>query len=105
MTTYSWVISALDTAPSENGLTDVVKTIHWRFVGANETHTAEIYSTIPLEAPESENFTAFESLTKEQVEAWLESKLNRSDLENSINQQLERLANPPIVSKSVPWLV
>ena len=30
MTTYTWSFPQFDTAPSEDGLTNVVKTIHWR---------------------------------------------------------------------------
>ena len=103
-TTYNWSISALDTAPSESDLSDVVKTIHWRLNANNGTHNAEVYSTVSLEAPTSESFTAFNSLTKTQVESWLESKLNKEELMSSLDMQLERLANPPIVSKSVPWV-
>lgn len=103
-TTYNWSISALDTAPSESDLSNVVKTIHWRLHANNGTHNAEVYSTMSLEAPTSESFTAFSSLTKEQVESWLESKLNKEELMSSLDAQLERLANPPIVSKSVPWV-
>ena len=103
-TTYNWSISALDTAPSESDLSNVVKTIHWRLHANNGTHNAEVYSTMSLEAPTGESFTAFSSLTKEQVESWLESKLNKEELMSSLDAQLERLANPPIVSKSVPWV-
>jgi hypothetical protein len=103
-TTYNWSISALDTAPSEGALSDVVKTVHWRFRANNGTHDAEVYGTVSLEGPTSESFTAFNSLTKTQVESWLESKLNKEELMSSLDMQLERLANPPIVSKSVPWV-
>lgn len=103
-TTYTWQIAAMDTAPSENELTDVVKVIHWRLSATNETHTAETYSTVSLEAPDSENFTAFADLTEAQVISWLESKLNVDELKAGLDSQLERLANPPIVTKSAPWL-
>ena len=29
-TEYNWVVSQMDTAPSLDGLTDVVVTVHWR---------------------------------------------------------------------------
>jgi hypothetical protein len=102
-TIYTWNVSTMDTAPSEDGLTDVVKVIHWRFSAKNETHTAETYSTISLDTPDAEHFTAFEDLTEAQVIEWVESKLDVESMKASLDKQLERLANPPIVTKQGPW--
>lgn len=67
--TYQWTISALDCAVSKDGLTNVVKTIHWRYRGANENNiTAEVYGAQSVGDPNSEEFTPFENLTKEVVE-------------------------------------
>jgi len=35
--TYTWVIDALDCAPSAEGQTNVVNTIHWRVNGTDGT--------------------------------------------------------------------
>lgn len=102
-TVYTWNVNTMDTAPSEDGLSDVVKVIHWRFSATNGTHTAETYSTLSLEAPDAENFTAFADLTEAQVIAWVESKLDVESMKASLDAQLERLANPPIVTKQGPW--
>jgi hypothetical protein len=102
-TTYTWNVNTMDTAPSENQLANVVKVIHWRLSAKNETHITEIYSTVSLEAPNSENFIAFENLTEAQVIAWVENKLDVDALKASLDAQLERLANPPIVTKQGPW--
>ena len=37
--TYTWDFPQIDTAPSENDLTDVAKTIHWRVTAVSDTET------------------------------------------------------------------
>jgi hypothetical protein len=37
------------------------------------------------------------------VIAWIENKLDVDALKASLDAQLERLANPPIVTKQGPW--
>ena len=34
--TYTWDFPTLDTAPSEDGLSDVIKTIHWRITAVSD---------------------------------------------------------------------
>jgi hypothetical protein len=104
MTTYNWVISVLDTAPSEDGLTDVVKTVHWRYQATNDTYFADIYGSVGLDTPESAQFTPYAELTEADVVTWLESKLDVEELKANLDGQLERLANPPIVNLPLPWV-
>jgi hypothetical protein len=103
-TVYTWNVNTMDTAPSEDGLSDVVKVIHWRLSAYDGTHTADTYSTLSLEAANSESFTAFADLTEAQVISWVESKLDVDALKAGLDAQLERLANPPIVVKQGPWI-
>ena len=103
-TTYKWSISAIDTAVSEEGLSNVAKTIHWRLLADNGTHVAESYSSVSLSSPEAETFVEFDDLTEEIVVSWLEAKLDVNALKASLDAQLEKLANPPMVTKSAPWL-
>jgi hypothetical protein len=49
MITYTWDIFKLDCAPSENGLTNVVKTIHWVLQAKDENGiTASFSNSYPL---------------------------------------------------------
>jgi len=102
--TYTWNVNTMDTAPSENELTDVVKVVHWRLAATDGTYIADTFSTLPLESPDSENFTAFADLTEAQVISWVESKLNVDAIKLNLNQRLEMIANPPVVTKQGPWI-
>jgi len=103
-TTYNWVISQLDTAPSSDGLSDVVKTVHWRYQATEDTYMADVYGSVGLSAPEAANFKPYASLTKDDVVAWLEANLNVDDLKNNLNGQIASQKNPPIVNLPLPWV-
>jgi len=98
-----WVISTLDTAPSEDGLTDVVKTVHYRYQGQDEQYFAEVYGTMACATPSDTDFTAYEDLTYEQVCAWLEAGLDVEAMDTNLAAQIEYQKNPPIINLPLPW--
>jgi hypothetical protein len=98
-----WLISVLDTAPSEDSLTDVVKRIHWRYLGTYEQYSADIYGVYDCATPSETDFTAYEDLTYEQVCQWLEAGLNVEAMNENLATQIENLKNPPIVNLPLPF--
>ena len=103
MTTYNWLISQLDTAPQEGNLNDVVKTIHWRYVGEDADYRAEVYSTYACPSPSETDFTAYPDLTEADVIGWLEDGIDVESLKSNIDAQIENQKNPPIVNLGLPW--
>jgi hypothetical protein len=103
--TYQWIVSQLDTAPSQDGLTDVVKTVHWRR-SANDGagHSAEIYGSMGCSTPSETDFTAYPDLTFEQICGWLENGLDVSALNTTLDTQIENIINPPIIVLPLPWV-
>jgi len=107
--TYTWDFPQIDTAPSEGGLTDVAKTIHWRFTAVSDTHTNEegaplsvsAYGTASAGEADADNFTAFDDLTKDWCKAKVLAGLEKTEDELSamLDEQINNLANPPIVGK------
>ena len=106
-TTYKWVIAQLDTAPSEDGLTDVVKVVHWRYqaeeVDTDKTYNAEVYGAMGCATPSDTDFTAYEDLTYEQVCEWLVAGLDQDAMDTNLAAQIENQKNPPIVNLPLPW--
>ena len=99
--TYTWDFPALDTAPSEDGLSDVIKTIHWRITAVDDNGiTASSYGTASPEL-DPDNFVAFNSVTKD----WCKEKVlaslgqTEADLQANLDTRIDNLANPPIVQK------
>jgi hypothetical protein len=102
MNTYTWEVESLDCVPNNK----VVFCIHWRLKGNDGTNTTEIYGTQAIENNAENPFIAYESLAKEDVIAWLEEvmgKENIAQLHDSLSKQLESLANPTVITPTLPW--
>ena len=106
--TYTWDFPTLDTAPSEDGLSDVIKTIHWRITAVSDSETdadgnaisASAYGTTSPEL-DPDNFVAFNSITKD----WCKEKVlasmghTEAELQANLDTKISEMANPPIVGK------
>ena len=108
--TYTWDFPQIDTAPSEGDLSDVAKSIHWRMTATHDTATNDegaplsvsAYGSAGVGEANADNFTAFDSLTKdwckEKVLAGLEK--TEAELQAMLDEQLQNLITPPIVGKT-----
>ena len=104
MITYTWTISRLDCAPSENGLINVVKVIHWGLTGVDENGvSASMSNSYPLSTPSPEAFTDYSTLTQETVISWLESSLDVGYIKSRLSNEIASQYNPPITSLPLPW--
>lgn len=106
-TEYKWVINAMDTAPSLDGLTDVVVVVHWTrtaetFVGGEPINVSS-YGTMGCETPSSTDFTAYPDLTQEQVDGWLDAGLDVEAIDKGLDVQIKDIINPPVVNLPLPW--
>jgi len=103
MIDYKWTISALDCAVNEEGLENVVKTVHWRYRGTDaDGDTAELYGAQPVPSPNPEEFSAYETLTQEVVEGWLESIMDMEEKQNIITEKINLVKNPVSVTLPLP---
>ena len=109
--TYNWVVDSMDTAPSKDGLTDVVQTVHWRAnaedVVGEDTYTATVYGSIGVGDPTPDNFVDYADLTEADVLAWVwdSSKDFKTDQEANLANQIEDQKNPKIETLPNPWAV
>jgi len=107
MTTFKWVVSQMDTAPSEDGLTDVVKVVHWRYqaeqVDGDKTYNAEVYGAMACATPSDTDFTAYDDLTFDKVCEWLVAGNDVDAMELNLDTQIENIKNPPIINLPLPW--
>lgn len=110
----NYEVAMMDTA-SENGLANVVKTLHYRItlsdVDAPEgTIIPFKFGTVELDAPTAENFTNYGDLDYLTVHTWLKSRLDCDRLEAELQYELNaniEIANTPKVqttSKIPNWL-
>jgi hypothetical protein len=105
MITYTWGISRLDCAPAENGLTNIVKVIHWGLTGVDENGiSASMSNSYPLPSPSPEAFTDYSTLTQETVISWLEGNLDVGYLQTYLANEIASKYNPPITPLPLPWI-
>ena len=106
--TYAWDFPQLDAAPTENGLSDVVKTVHYRFIGTSDQnkadgdpYTVHAYGTVNLGSASSDSFTAFNSITKDQCKTWTLAILEKTEdeMKTLVDEQMVALITPPIIGK------
>jgi hypothetical protein len=103
---YSWDCRTVDTYPTQGELTDVVYNVHWRLTGAEGEHSATVIGTQSLTAEniQPEGFIPFESLTHEQVIAWVEESMGDdrvAELKASVDSQVAALITPTSVTKTI----
>lgn len=118
MITYKWEFPALDCAPLESGLADVIKTIHWRISAIEPKTTGETPSgeapqfyfassigTVSLDPiTDSGAFVPFEEVTTGMAAEWVGTKINLTGeygIYSGLAAEIERQKNPPIVRKQI----
>lgn len=110
-TVFTWGIAQLETAVSEDGLTDVVKTAHWTFtaeeVDGNKTYFASSYGSIGFGEPDPQDFTAYLGLTFDEVIGWVKTSMGQEQvdaMEEALANNIELQKHPKIVTLPLPWV-
>ncbi len=103
--TYTWKIPLLEVAPTQDGQTNVVVTIHWAYQGADGLgNTADQTGVTSITYSQEVPFVPFDQLTAETVQGWLTARLDVSAMTADLDQQLALKAPPPaLVPMQPPW--
>ena len=106
-------INTIDRVLSEGDLADVCKTVHYSFI-KNETvgegddavtYSVSSIGTVGLDAPDSEDFTAYADITEEDVQGWVEAKIGADKLtkiEAGLDAQIAE-QKTPTKATGMPW--
>lgn len=100
---YTWVFPQFDVAKSEDGLTDVVKVIHWQYFGADGEYTASEYGTVTLGPPNPTDFIPYDQLTEQWAINAVSEQVNVLDMEARLAVDIAAQKNPPIVPMPPPF--
>ena len=104
MITYKWIFSAFDCKVSEEGMQDVVTTVHWRYNGTNEDGiSAEIYGAQSVGTPTPDAFIPYPELSEEQVTGWMEATMDVEAMQLNIANQIAAIVTPVNVTLPAPW--
>jgi hypothetical protein len=103
MTTYTWSFPQFDVAKAEDGLTDVVKTIHWRYDAVDGDISAGAYGSLGLEAPDPNAFVPYTQITAQWAIGCVTAQINLEEVNTALERQIENQKNPPVVPMIPPF--
>ena len=100
----TWDIVSLDATKTIGSLSDVVTAIHWTATDSDGDHNGFKYGYVTLADPDSNSFTAYADITKDNAIAWAKAALGSDKvtaIETGIAAQITESKNPT-VSSGVP---
>ena len=100
---YTWTFPYFDVAPSEDGLTDVVKAIHWRYRLDKDGFFSEIFGSTGLDNPNGSSFIPYDQITELWAIQMVSLKTDIEQLQQGLLQGIEDQKNPPIVQMAAPF--
>ena len=100
---YTWSFPEFDVVPSEDGLSDVVKTIHWVYTAVDQQHSASAYGTVGLGAPNPSDFIPYDQLTEQWTVDAVSASVDVPAMQANLAQQIADQINPPIVPMQPPF--
>ena len=103
---YAWAFGPLRVMLHEGALDNVVYVVHWRLTGQDENVQSSVYGSVQVPAPDPENFIPFESLTKSQVQNWVEELLGESSIiqyKQMLAKNIELQKTPEDALLPPPW--
>jgi len=109
---FTWKVAALDYAVSQDGLSNVVTTVHWTCSKEDENgNSGYAYGSHGLPEPDPSNFVEWDSLDEFTVLSWMTADMvAKADegenpamaIEASVDAQIAEQANPTN-GTGVPW--
>ena len=107
---FTWAVKQLNVIPTKGQHKDVVHSIEWDVTGVDGEDSASTSGALSINTDVTENFTAYENLTEEQVLSWVFAALGQDGKQRTEGQVQAVLAakqsTVAIVSKaSLPWQV
>jgi len=103
---YEWTFPALHVARHADGLSNVVTDVDWRLTATDdEGHSAVLTGRVGIADPDAGSFTDFDSLTAEQVQAWVEGQLGSEadKLKAMLDARIAEMIDPPTAILTPPW--
>ena len=100
---YTWSFPQFDVVKSEDGLTDVVKTIHWIYTAIDGSYSANNYGTVTLGPPNPTDFIPYDQLTEQWTIDAVSASVDVPAMQARLAVNIEDQKNPPIVPMAPPF--
>jgi hypothetical protein len=104
MTTFNWVVTALNCLPNAPEGQDYVINVHYTCNGTDGTYNASVYSTCSLPVTQGTSFIPYQDLTLDIVLGWIWANgVDKAATEAAVQTQIDNLIDPPVVTPPIPW--
>jgi hypothetical protein len=103
MTYYDWEILSVYATPSDNGLSNVVKRVTWRYQAKEDTFVADVYKDTYFTGTDPNNFVDYANLTEQTVFGWISSQEDIDAIRSELDAKLLEVKSPKIIEKRLPW--
>ena len=104
--TYTWTITNMQCLPTHEGKSNVVCSVGFSVSATDGVNSASINNTLMMSYDENENFIEYEGLTSDTVLGWVQNALGAEGItstQDKLDEILSKLANPPVITRSLPW--
>tara|TARA_R100001460_G_scaffold98974_2_gene142074 strand:- start:157 stop:504 length:348 start_codon:yes stop_codon:yes gene_type:complete len=109
---YTWDVSTVDTYPTKDSKADVIHQVHWKLTATDDANndangdpqTASILEKQPLDTSDLSSFKAFASVSKADVQGWVEKALGSdtvTEIKASLDAQIAEKVTPTSVQKKI----
>ena len=101
----TWDIVQLDSLKAVGSLSDVVTHIHWSAQEIDGEHYGSAFGFVDLAEANSDSFTAYADITKDNAIAWTKAALGSDEvtrIETKIAAQITE-SKTPTKTSGVPW--
>ena len=99
-----WDVKTVDVYPTKEDHSNVIYNVHWRVAKTEEDYSASSYGTQTLNTDELGSFIDFDSVTTEEVQAWVVSAMGEeavTALAANLDAQIESQKNPTSETKTI----
>ena len=102
--TYSYNILNIEVTPSFNGMTDIVCNVDFEYIANNGNGvTAKVVRRKPFWEADPNNFTPYNSITKQNLIDWIEASTDMVALKKLVDYELSLEERPDPVEKALPF--
>ena len=103
--TYTWAITAMEMAPSLDGLTDVVTSVQFSYTGTDSDSgfSGVFQGAIPVGAPDAAGFVPLADLTEAEVIAWIQPIYPIDHPNEVVTNDIQNQIAPTNDDAPMPW--
>lgn len=107
MANYEWNILSLSCYPQAEGEQDVVFQVSWQCAASEGSFPnafgAVATGCVPVTYQAGTTFTPYDQLTQDQVWGWVNSQIDRTQIEEGLQVQINAQKTPVVVTPPLPW--